>query len=99
MNKLNPLHTPEWLDRMVKYTGCYADPSRATGRSTAIGLRTLATAIENPHQWIEIVDHHHTRMAAEELRRRMQDMVGLLHLKHLTFRATAVCFGEPPDKR
>ena len=99
MRKLNPLHSPEWLDRMVRYTGCYADPSRATGRTTAIALRTLAAAIENPHQWVEIVDHHPTRLAAGYLRRRMQDMVGILHLEHFTFRDTAVAFGEPTYKR
>lgn len=98
MQRLNPLHTPEWLHNMVLCTGCYADPDRMTGRSTALALELVAKAIKNPHTWVEVVDHHPTLAAANDLRYRMQRIVQLLELQHFVFQATRVCFGEVPRR-
>jgi hypothetical protein len=43
------------------------DPTRCTGRSTAIAFDTLASIYRRPGKWIKVVDHHDTDMANRHL--------------------------------
>lgn len=80
--KLNPLHKPDWIARMVEATGLY-DPSRMTGRSTADALELLARAIRNPNVPQFAQDHTGlSRMSEEVLNTalRIAHQTGLEHL-------------------
>lgn len=81
--KLNPLHTPEMLFDRTRYTGCYAEPERMTGRTTALALSLLSHAIVNPHTRVHIHDHHQTREAAVHLATRIHNMILRLGLEHM----------------
>lgn len=90
--KLNPLHSIDWIVGMMRFSGEYVDPARATGRTTSLALRLLAQAIATPHVWVDIRDHHPTHAASQNLRRLMQEIADRLNLKHLVFRDTGVIF-------
>lgn len=94
---MHPLHTPEMVAAHVLSTGEYFDKDRCTGRTERLALRALHTAMNMPNQWHRLVDHHSTRPAHQELRRRVQSLVARLTYKGFTFRDVEVCFGTPPD--
>jgi hypothetical protein len=74
----HPLHDKEFIEKFPSAT------DRRTGRSTAIALRTITWAIENPDQPISIRDHHPTIKAHQFLARMIADMIQKLELQHLT---------------
>lgn len=82
---IHPLHTPERVKALNLLTegGYAAQSARQTGRSTAIALRLIAHAIENPGKTITIADHHPTKEASAYLAARMRDMILRLQLQHL----------------
>lgn len=61
------------------------DAQRGTGRTTAIALKLLAAAIENPGRFILVEDHHGTPEANKMLLAKMENMAFDLGLKHLEF--------------
>lgn len=81
--RLHPLHTPALLNQMVLSSGCYADVSRCTGRSTALALRLIAEAIENPGKAVPLRDHHNTTPAHDHFCRLVHAMTGMLRLQHM----------------
>jgi hypothetical protein len=83
MNKLNPLHTTEWVCAQVLNTGCYPDAERMTGRTTARALEWLALAIKSPHQPIKVTDHHDTYQSHCRMAELVRDMARTLGLQHI----------------
>lgn len=83
MAKLHPLHTPEMLMDYAKRTGEHYPVERHTGRSTAIALRLMAAAIENPETYTQIRDHYNTDQANEYLGWQIQEMCSKLGLEHM----------------
>lgn len=103
-NKLHPLHTPELLFNHMVHDGTYFPEERRTGRTTVVALRYLATAMDNPHKWITLRDHHGTADADIHLRKLVEGMCDVLGLKHVVFRApNYIAFGtpdgNPPQRR
>lgn len=96
MRRLHPLHTPEFVDRMVKNTGCYFDSDRATGRSTILALGYIQAAMQRPYATIQVQDHHATAPADRELFYTIRGMVDRLGLKHFVFTQhnNSMRFGE-----
>jgi len=92
--KLHPLHTPEAIALYMQTTGMYYPTERRTGRTTIIALECIAHAMQNPHQWYCVRDHHNTEAAARGLVSLIQQTVQRLGLKHFLFRHNAVCFGQ-----
>lgn len=62
-----------------------SDPHRCTGRTTAIALQLLSTALRNQGGTARASDHHApgTRSSAEELATTTRVLVGLLDLQHI----------------
>ena len=83
MSKLNPLHTPEMIAQVISATGEYFDPKRGSGRSTALALRYISTAIERPREPIRIKDHHDSAQADRHLAEIVKMMIFKLELKHM----------------
>lgn len=83
MSKLNPLHTPEMIARVISATGEYFDPKRGSGRSTALALRYISVAIEHPRAPIRIKDHHDSVQADRQLAEIVKMMIFKLELKHM----------------
>lgn len=98
--KLHPLHTPEFLHQQTLETGCYADTTRCTGRTTAIALRAIAEAIDNPHKSIHYRDHHLTNAADMHLGMRIEDICKALRLEHMQIRPKqgTLTFERSPGK-
>lgn len=95
---LHPLHSAAMMHDVVRNTGCYFDESRCTGRSTVLALHYIQMAMQSPHNWITIRDHHDTRMSHERLARQVHDYIQLLGLRHFTVASDAyVCFGITPS--
>ncbi len=84
----NPLHDEEWIRRinLTQRGGFDEHRSRATGRSTAIALETIAKAIRHPYTPIAIVDHHPGKYADNHLARMIQDIITRLSLRELYVR-------------
>lgn len=83
MSKLNPLHTPEMIAQVISATDEYFDPKRGSGRSTALALRYISDAIENPRAPIRIKDHHDSVQADRLLAEIVKKMIFKLELKHM----------------
>lgn len=83
MSKLNPLHTPEMIARVISTTGEYFDPKRGSGRSTALALRYISDAIEHPRAPIRIKDHYDSAQADRHLAEIVKMMIFKLDLKHM----------------
>lgn len=64
-------------------TGVYQD--RCTGKSTALALKYIADAIENPNKRIVVKDHYGTQEADRYLLRKAQEVVEMLDLKEIKF--------------
>jgi hypothetical protein len=92
--RLNPLHSVEWLCDMIRVTGEYFDTSRRTGRTTALALKAIAEAIENPWVWVPLKDHHNTILANESMSNIVRSMVHVMQLEHFVFRKGAIRFGK-----
>lgn len=94
---MHPLHTemPDAFKDWIKI-----DPSRATGRSTVIALKSIARAIHNPHQRIYVQDHHYGDQADRHLLEMIKRYVYNLQFKYFSFGKSItgfwVCFGEVP---
>lgn len=80
--KLHPLHSIERHADVIKQQGIlgyhkWLEEKRGTGRSTALALRYIAQAIENPHTAVLLLDH--TTGATEDTKRsfatRVADLV------------------------
>lgn len=82
---LHPLHTPEFVANYIAYGGGHPQ-ERRTGRSTALALKYIAEAIENPRQPVQIRDHHDVLRAHRDLFERVREMVRQLGLEHMVFR-------------
>lgn len=72
--KLHPLHSIERHADVIKQQGVlgyhkWLEEKRGTGRSTALALRYIAQAIENPHTAVLLLDHVHTSVATEAAKR------------------------------
>lgn len=91
--KLHPLHTPEWVARYVLEKGEYPG-ERFTGRSTALALRVIAEAIENPGKKVLIRDHVNLHRANNHLRGTVQEFVRKLGLRHFVFTEDTIKFGH-----
>ena len=107
MSKLNPLHTPEMIAQVISATGEYFDPKRGSGRSTALALRYISTAIERPREPIRIKDHHDSAQADRHLAEIVKMMIFKLELKHMyvwdqlregDIVKFYVSFGESPNR-
>jgi len=57
--------------------------NRQTGKSTAIALKTIAKAIENPGQVIYIVDHFNQAQSNRSLAYEINGMITKLNLRGL----------------
>lgn len=79
--RLHPLHNVEWLAAQMRYSGCYADTERCTGRTTILALGYICDALENPHKIVNVVDHHPTEHSHVELVRIIHEMTRKLDLK------------------
>ena len=104
MSKLNPLHTPEMIMRVIAATGDYFDPKWGSGRSTALALHYISNAIEHPRAPIRIKDHHDSREADRKLAEIVEMMILKLELKHMyvwdeydNALKFYVSFGESPN--
>ncbi len=97
--KLHPLHSPKFIFDFMRSTGEYFPAERGTGRTTALALRIIAQAIEDPHREYPIVDHQDTIIANRSLAERVNAMVSCLGLAHITVKPVActICFGERVD--
>ena len=107
MSKLNPLHTPEMIMRMIAATGDYFDPKRGSGRSTALALHYISNAIEHPRAPIRIKDHRDSCEADRKLAEIVKMMILKLELKHMYVWVQMhegdrvkfyVSFGESPNR-
>ena len=98
MKRINPLHTIEFLVDQMRSSGCYPDIERCTGRTTAIALRTIASALERPHEVVHFRDHHDTVAASRDLAHMIVGMVAAIGLKHLHVNTheCKIVFGEVP---
>lgn len=94
--KLHPLHSIDMLCDYMRSTGEYFDPQRCTGRTEALALLTVVSAIRSPHMWIVYKDHNNTPRSNEYLGARCRRIVELLGYEGFTFRRDALCFGVPP---
>ena len=83
MSKLNPLHTPEMIERVISTTGDYFDSKQGSGRSTALALRYISDAIGHPRVPIRIMDHHDSVQADRLLAENVKMMIFKLELKHM----------------
>lgn len=81
--KLNPLHTPEMIVKVISTTGEYFDHKRRSGRSTALALRYIADAIEQPYTPVLIEDHYDSVLADRALAEIMGLMIFKLELNHM----------------
>lgn len=69
------------------------DDTRCLGTTTALALRTISTAIQNPGLTIEFQDHHPTRSATKRLRWQIKAIIDTLELRCLRLRAdNTICF-------
>lgn len=93
MRKLHPLHDVGWLTRVMQTTGCYPDPDRATGRTTAQAHRLIAEAMSRPGVAVNTVDHHGSTAANEHLCRLTNDLVNQLGYRGFTFTVSTIKFG------
>lgn len=59
--------------------------TRQTGRSTALALKALGEALQNPGYSIYIKDHHNTQHAHRELLNLCKQMAEKLNLKYIEF--------------
>ena len=107
MSKLNPLHTPEMIERVISTTGEYFDSKRGSGRSTALALRYISDAIQHPRAPIRIKDHHDSVQADRQLVENVKMMIFKLELKHMYVWDQQgegnrvnfyVSFGKPPNR-
>lgn len=96
--KLHPLHSAEFVADFIKSTGEYFDTERCTGRTTALAFEHMSKAIQNPHKWIPVIDHHNTVMAGANLAALIAQYVYKLGLKHFTVAGLYICFGTPPKR-
>jgi hypothetical protein len=69
---------------MNKPDACHCR-GRRTGKSTAIALRILAEAIDNPNKWVPVVDHHDKRSSHMALLDKVQKLSCKLDLKFMIF--------------
>jgi hypothetical protein len=84
--QLHPLHTPEWVNEMLRYGMCeYEVTARRTGKSTAQALRGLGWVIDNPGRVLRVIDHAGTRASNDYLLCMMSNMAESLGLKHIVF--------------
>lgn len=95
--RINPLHSIDLLVQQMVQTGCYPDPERCTGRSTALALQHIAEAIRNPYTWINTVDHlpQQTLFLQERMADECRSMIQRLGLQYFVFRKGQICFGNP----
>lgn len=82
--RISPLHTAEFIGNQIIGSGSY-DPTRMTGRSTALALRYLSLAIENPGEVIQVMDHTGKPRCHDDLARRCLEMASALGLKHIRY--------------
>lgn len=79
-NKLLPRHHRAGVER----GGKEVDERRCSGRSTAIKLNLIASAIANPGMWFPVRDHwdevHRHATFADEVMRTVKDL-GLKHFE------------------
>ena len=80
---LNPLHTPEWIQRCINTQG-RVDLTRRTGQSTAQALHCIANAINCPYKPQPIKDHSGSYAADEHLAEMVKQIVSILALDHMT---------------
>lgn len=60
------------------------DDHRCRGLTTAIALQAISSAINNPNQKVEFVDHYGTRLANHNLRSQIIQIIVTLDLKNIT---------------
>ena len=86
MSRVNRELLREVIDRGDPLTNVL---NRCTGTTTAIALRTLAQAIEQPGKAHKIADHEQTQLAHRYLQHQMMCIVDELGLKGFTFNIAA----------
>lgn len=79
---INPLHTAEYIGNQIIASGSY-DPTRMTGRSTAQAFTYLAMAINNPGVPVQVLDHHGTNQAHNNLMNLIFDIASSFGLRHI----------------
>ena len=91
---MHPLHTVELIKQTVEATGDYFDRNRRTGRTTAMALLAISTAISCPFRWQYLRDH--TGGDDEYFFEMVRDMIGVLGLQHFYFEKStySICFGD-----
>lgn len=93
ISKTNPLH----LDIPYRIR---SEPDRCLGRSTALSLNYISTAIQNPYTWIKIQDHHNTKEADAHLFAMIKNHIYKLGLIQFYFKSKYnseffISFGDP----
>lgn len=73
--KDHPIFSQEFCQSLIDQGMSLQDiMTRGTGRSTAIALKLMAAAINNPGVMIQVKDHHGTLMADKHLFNKIQAM-------------------------
>lgn len=93
MNKLHPLHTPEFVAECLRTSGCYPG-HRRTGRTTAACLLAIAQAIKTPHKVYFIDEETTTYAQCREILRCAQELVGRMGLEHVHCETRRVGYGS-----
>lgn len=80
----HPLHSADFIERYRDFAG---EPlqERRTGRSTALALKYIAEAIQNPRKPVQIKDHHDSALAHRRLFQVTREMVKRLDLQNMVF--------------
>lgn len=79
---INPLHQDTQRTGDVLTILMLSD-NRGTGRTTAIALRAIADAIDNPYKPVKLKDHHPTKSADAMLAQATELIVWRLGLRHM----------------
>lgn len=62
------------------------DEQRCSGRTTALAMQAIAEALQNPCEWIDLVDHHKGYMGGDNVKNMAASIVQALDYKFFEYR-------------